>query len=891
MEIEEKEKEAKIKMMEKVVEKQGVYDEDSQVIRCESSDGTSHYFYRTDFKKMVADGTLKINYNTDFLEEDDFESKTESEKLDTVADELYYRYTSQSENIGNVTDTRTNTEYPGCFFVELSQLDEKFAPQGAENILDAVNKSTEWNGRLEDAYKELFTLLDCIRAIQSDEQFNDYETSLASVFHSVGDYTEGSTNLTYLFADKETQTIYTNKKAYSSYAQLEQNLETIFKEKAYAVVYPELSKCVTNIPDADLQVWNHTIDQSFDTKDFVFAVSVDTKFSVADSMADEAENYKTYSKLMFPMLAGAVFGSVLWLIGMVWLTVTAGRKPKDEEIHLNGFDRWYTEIAAGTVIGIWLAGTIISGTLIANSSLGYSHAVVTVIVTCLICGTYTMAWFLIGYLSLIRRIKAGTLWKNSLIRKVLKWIGKCSGKLVDFARAFSRNTAEKIKVLLVGGAFLFLQFLIIGCGFTGAGVFLIILLIVDAAAVIFIIRKADGLDLIMDGLKKISDGELQYKIKTDTLTGISEVKSYNLLGKQAKRLNDANESCEKVNTKMEMLFVPYHFLQSVITKITGAVIVAGSAYFYINGTMSAVYAIGMTISAFMLYSSLECAGNYSSLLHVVSVCVDKANAILELDTMDIDGKEIQPENYDIRLSNVSFSYDKRKIIDDISLSIPQKTTTAIVGPSGGGKSTLCNLIARFWDVDSGEVMLGGVNVKDYSMNSLMRNFSFVFQAVYLFADTIENNIKFGRQDASHEEVVEAAKKACCHDFISKLPNGYDTVIGEGGATLSGGEKQRISIARAIMKDAPIVILDEATANVDPENEKELMDAVDALTKEKTIIMIAHRLKTVRHADQIVVVEKGRIAQQGTHEQLMKQEGIYKRFVDARQQAVSWKLAR
>ena len=546
---------------------EGVYDEDSQVIRCESSDGTSHYFYRTDFKKMVADGTLKINYNTDFLEEDDFESKTESEKLDTVADELYYRYTSQSENIGNVTDTRTNTEYPGCFFVELSQLDEKFAPQGAENILDAVNKSTEWNGRLEDAYKELFTLLDCIRAIQSDEQFNDYETSLASVFHSVGDYTEGSTNLTYLFADKETQTIYTNKKAYSSYAQLEQNLEKIFKEKAYAVVYPELSECVTNIPDADLQVWNHTIDQSFDTKDFVFAVSVDTKFSVADSMADEAENYKTYSKLMFPMLAGAVFGSVLWLIGMVWLTVTAGRKPKDEEIHLNGFDRWYTEIAAGTVIGIWLAGTIISGTLIANSSLGYSHAVVTVIVTCLICGTYTMAWFLIGYLSLVRRIKAGTLWKNSLIRTVLKWIGKCSGKLADFARAFSRNTAEKIKVLLVGGAFLFLQFLIIGCGFTGAGVFLIILLIVDAAAVIFIIRKADGLDLIMDGLKKISDGELQYKIKTDTLTGKQKVMA-EYINNIGGGLDAAVEnSLKKERMQTELITNVSHDLKTPLTSI------------------------------------------------------------------------------------------------------------------------------------------------------------------------------------------------------------------------------------------------------------------------------------------------------------------------------------
>ena len=546
---------------------EGVYDEDSQVIRCESSDGTSHYFYRTDFKKMVADGTLKINYNTDFLEEDDFESKTESEKLDTVADELYYRYTSQSENIGNVTDTRTNTEYPGCFFVELSQLDEKFAPQGAENILDAVNKSTEWNGRLEDAYKELFTLLDCIRAIQSDEQFNDYETSLASVFHSVGDYTEGSTNLTYLFADKETQTIYTNKKAYSSYAQLEQNLEKIFKEKAYAVVYPELSECVTNIPDADLQVWNHTIDQSFDTKDFVFAVSVDTKFSVADSMADEAENYETYSKLMFPMLAGAIFGSVLWLIGMVWLTVTAGRKPKDEEIHLNGFDRWYTEIAAGAVIGIWLAGTIISGTLIANSSLGYSHAVVTVIVTCLICGTYTMAWFLIGYLSLVRRIKAGTLWKNSLIRTVLKWIGKCSGKLADFARAFSRNTAEKIKVLLVGGAFLFLQFLIIGCGFTGAGVFLMILLIVDAAAVIFIIRKADGLDLIMDGLKKISDGELQYKIKTDTLTGKQKVMA-EYINNIGSGLDAAVEnSLKKERMQTELITNVSHDLKTPLTSI------------------------------------------------------------------------------------------------------------------------------------------------------------------------------------------------------------------------------------------------------------------------------------------------------------------------------------
>lgn len=385
-----------------------------------------------------------------------------------------------------------------------------------------------------------------------------------------------------------------------------------------------------------------------------------------------------------------------------------------------------------------------------------------------------------------------------------------------------------------------------------------------------------------------SDQKLVSEIM-EYVQGISEVKSYNLFGKQTKKLNKAIDNNVKINTEMEFAFIPYMTIQNIITKLTGAAMMLVSVLLYLCGSMSLMICIGMTICAFILYSSLEQAGSYSALLRTIDVCIDKAQKILDLDTMDIEGKDITPDNYDIDVSNIEFSYGKRKIIDGVSLHILQKTTTAVVGPSGGGKTTLCNLISRFWDVDSGSIRLGSVDVREYSMDSLMKNFSFVFQNVYLFADTVANNIAFGRDNATREEVMEAAKKACCHEFIMSLPNGYDTVIGEGGASISGGEKQRISIARAIMKNAPIIILDEATANVDPENEKELVEAIDALTKEKTIIMIAHRLKTVRNADQIAVVENGKIAQLGTHTQLMQEGGIYRSFVNARQQAAGWKI--
>jgi len=371
--------------------------------------------------------------------------------------------------------------------------------------------------------------------------------------------------------------------------------------------------------------------------------------------------------------------------------------------------------------------------------------------------------------------------------------------------------------------------------------------------------------------------------------GIAEVKNYSMTNDTAKKLDAAITEKQGADTHLEYTVIPWVTMQNLATKMTGVAMCILSLKLYFADSMSLLYCIMMMVASFMVYESLDSMSSFTALMRNIHIAVTKTKEILDMPPMDINGEEIEPAKREIEMKNVGFSYDKRKIIDGVSLCIPEKTTTAFVGPSGGGKTTLCHLMARFWDVQEGEVLLGGRNVKDYSFDSLMKNFSFVFQNVYLFEDTIANNIRFGEPEASMERVIEAAKKAKCHDFIMSLPNGYDTIIGEGGANLSGGEKQRISIARAIMKDAPIIILDEATANVDPENETELTAAIEALTKEKTIIMIAHRLKTVRHADQIYVIDNGHIAQKGTHEELMKQEGIYRSFVEGRQEAASWKI--
>lgn len=398
---------------------------------------------------------------------------------------------------------------------------------------------------------------------------------------------------------------------------------------------------------------------------------------------------------------------------------------------------------------------------------------------------------------------------------------------------------------------------------------------------------------------KLVEAVLEY------IQGMSVVKSYGLEKDNGQAINKTvDASCQKA-LALEKSIVPWAALRQIVVRVFSVAIAASSLIFYANGSLPLARCLLMLVVSFMIYRELESAGNMSDNLQMLGASMDKANSIDDTPTMDIDGTDLVPKDASISFENVDFSYEPnfesagnekalnhagRKILDHVSLTIPSGTTTAVVGPSGGGKTTLCNLIARFWDVQSGTIKVGGYDVKDYRLDSLMKNISMVFQNVYLFNDSIENNIKFGKPDATHEQVVAAAKAACCHDFIMALPDGYGTILGEGGSTLSGGEKQRISIARAMLKNAPIVILDEATASVDPENEAELQAAINALTHNKTIVMIAHRLKTVRDADQILVLDGGHIVQRGTHDELMEQTGLYADFIGMRREAISWKLA-
>lgn len=373
------------------------------------------------------------------------------------------------------------------------------------------------------------------------------------------------------------------------------------------------------------------------------------------------------------------------------------------------------------------------------------------------------------------------------------------------------------------------------------------------------------------------------------IQGMGVVKAFGLGEMSGKAVNKAIKESADANSILEGTFSLLIGVYQTIFKLAKSAILVVAPYLLLGGEITPVKCLLLLVSSFMIYSSVELVGSMASVARVIDASLDRMNTVMDTPVLDEHGTDIQLEHYDIKLDHVSFAYGQENVLQNVSLTIPEKTTCAIVGPSGSGKTTLVSLVARFWDVQKGNIYVGGRDVNEFTCDSLLKNFSIVFQNVYLFEDTIENNIKFGRADATHEMVVEAAKKACCHDFIMALPEGYNTLVGEGGASLSGGERQRISIARAILKDAPIIILDEATASVDPENERELQRAITELTKNKTILMIAHRLSTVRNADQIVVLDKGEIVQRGTHRELMQEQGLYRRFIQMREAAIGWSL--
>ncbi len=372
--------------------------------------------------------------------------------------------------------------------------------------------------------------------------------------------------------------------------------------------------------------------------------------------------------------------------------------------------------------------------------------------------------------------------------------------------------------------------------------------------------------------------------------GLAVVKSFGKSSDSMDSITQAISDSKKIHLKIEWGYIPGNALHLLALKCGSVGLAMAAALQCLRGQMDFTMMLMFVFFSFSIFASLEPISDSAHTLGVIDDAMDQLEALRAGSFIDADGREIKLEHYDIEFKNVNFGYDSRQVLKDVSFRIPEKTSTAIVGPSGSGKTTICSLLARFYDPQSGSISVGGHNLREFTCDSLLSNISMVFQNVYLFHDTIRANICFGKPDATEEEMIDAAKKARCHDFIMALPQGYDTVVGEGGGTLSGGEKQRISIARAILKNAPIIILDEATASIDPENEHLIQQAISELTRGKTIITIAHRLATIQNADQILVIDDGRVVESGTHAELIKQEGLYRRFTAIREQAEGWRIA-
>ncbi|WP_173349541.1 ABC transporter ATP-binding protein [Ruminococcus flavefaciens] len=372
--------------------------------------------------------------------------------------------------------------------------------------------------------------------------------------------------------------------------------------------------------------------------------------------------------------------------------------------------------------------------------------------------------------------------------------------------------------------------------------------------------------------------------------GIGIIKTYNLLGERSKELIDSFDTNCRVNLGFEEAHMPWKTSVYIVYGLATAAVLAVSAVMYRNGTLPLNYFIGMLLFLFDMFVPIRTFYDQGTRLTVMNACMDRIDALFAGNELDDSGTQTLAENDspEIEYRNVTFAYDKKDVLKDVSFSAEKGTMTALVGPSGGGKSTIASLFARFWDIQSGAILLRGTDIRKLPLSVLMDNISMVFQRVYLFQDTVYNNIALGRTDASREEVIEAAKKARCYDFITELPDGFDTVIGEGGASLSGGQAQRLSIARCILKDSPIVILDEATASVDADNESYIQQAISELCKGKTLLVIAHRLNTIAHADRIMVVKDGQIAESGDHSSLMAKDGIYRSMVTKRAVSTGWR---
>ena len=368
----------------------------------------------------------------------------------------------------------------------------------------------------------------------------------------------------------------------------------------------------------------------------------------------------------------------------------------------------------------------------------------------------------------------------------------------------------------------------------------------------------------------------------DFAEGIGIIKSFNLLGEKSKSLTDEFETSCRESIKFELDYTPWARALVLVYGVGTALVLAVSGLLFNNGMISAEYMVGMVLFLFNIFLPVRNYYNQMARLTVTEASLDRIEEVFEAEELKDEGKKTitdkASKEAEIVYENVSFGYTEKDVLKNVSFEVKEGTMTALVGPSGGGKSTIASLLARFWDIRDGQIRVKGENIKDVSLGSLMDQISMVFQRVYLFQDTVYNNIAIGRPDATRAEVEEAAKKARCYDFIMQLPEGFDTVIGEGGASLSGGEKQRISIARCILKDSPIVILDEATASVDADNERAIQEAISELCRDKTLLVIAHRLKTIKDADQILVVSDGQIIERGDHKTLMEKNGAYARMV-------------